>query len=116
MNGLSEGYKRAIDQNGSYGKNQIFWPKTEILGPKKNHFLILTMFWPRPGKSWFFPNKYQSLKKFWVIFWAKTHFWPKKTHFGRTQKRPFLRNSYPDRVRCHSGSFFDGPDVYTKFR
>jgi len=36
---------------GSYGKNQIFGPKPEILGQKKGgHFLILTMFWPRPKK------------------------------------------------------------------
>ena len=36
---------------GSYGKNRIFWPKNETLGPKKRaHFLILTMFWPRPEK------------------------------------------------------------------
>ena len=36
---------------GSYGKNRIFWPKTEILGQKKGtHFLTLTMFWPRPEK------------------------------------------------------------------
>ena len=35
---------------GSYGKNWIFGPKAEILGPKKIHFLILSMFWPRPEK------------------------------------------------------------------
>ena len=36
---------------GSHGKNQIFGPKSEILGPKKGgHFLKLTMFWPRPEK------------------------------------------------------------------
>ena len=35
----------------SYGKNRIFGPKTEILGPKKgDHFCTLTMFWPRPEK------------------------------------------------------------------
>jgi len=42
------GHQRKL---GSYGKNRIFWPKTEILGPKKGvHFLPLTMFWPRPEK------------------------------------------------------------------
>ena len=35
---------------GSYGENGIFWPKTEILGPKKNHFCTLIMFWPWPEK------------------------------------------------------------------
>ena len=36
---------------GSYGKNRIFGPKTEILGPKKVGFITLTMLWPRPGSS-----------------------------------------------------------------
>ena len=36
---------------GLYGKNRIFGPKTEILGPKKGiYFLKFTMFWPRPEK------------------------------------------------------------------
>ena len=36
---------------GSYGKNWIFGPKNEILGPKKGiHFLGLAMFWPRLEK------------------------------------------------------------------
>ena len=36
---------------GLYGKNRIFGPKTEILGPKKgSHFCTLTMFWPRLEK------------------------------------------------------------------
>ena len=36
MNGLSEGYKQAVDQNwGRMAKIRCFWPKTEILGPKK---------------------------------------------------------------------------------
>ena len=40
------GHQRKL---GSYGKNRIFWPKTEILGPKKggplfppNHVLATT--------------------------------------------------------------------------
>ena len=51
MNCLSEGYKQDVDQNwgrmaniGLLGKNQRFW------APQKTHFLILTMFLPRPGK------------------------------------------------------------------
>ena len=73
MKGLSEGYKWAVDQNwGGMAKIGFFGPKTEILGPKK------TTSFPCYGhdqkklfkeKSWLFPNKYQSLKKFWVIFW-----------------------------------------------
>ena len=42
------GHQRKL---GSYGKNRIFGPKTEILGQKKGtHFLGFTMFWPRPKK------------------------------------------------------------------
>ena len=84
MNGLSEGYKRTINQNWD------FWPKTKIMGPKKAHFFTLTMFWPPPEKvvqrkSCLFPNKYQSLKKCWVFFWVKMHFQPKK-HFWAERK------------------------------
>ena len=43
------GHQRKL---GLYGKNRIFWPKTEILGPKKGtHFWGFTMFWPRLEKS-----------------------------------------------------------------
>ena len=85
-----------------------------------SHFLTLTMFWPRPEKvfkkkSWLFPNKYQSLKKFWVIFLVKTHFWPKK-HFSA--KRKNIRFSVnPSRTGSVVilGHFFDGPDGSTKF-
>ena len=31
------GHQRKL---GSYGKNRIFWPKNEILGPKKRHPLF----------------------------------------------------------------------------
>ena len=42
------GHQRKL---GLYGKNRIFGPKTDILGPKKGgHFFPLTMFWPRPEK------------------------------------------------------------------
>ena len=76
---------------GSYGKNRIFGPKTEILGPKKGgHFLGFTMFWPRPGKvvqrkNTLFQNRYQSHKEFRVFFLGKMHFWPKK-HFSAERK------------------------------
>ena len=46
--GLKIGHRPKL---GSYGKNRIFGPKTEILGPKKNiHFCTLTMFLQRPEK------------------------------------------------------------------
>ena len=71
------------------------------------------MFWPQPekvvqGKEYPFPKKYQSLKKFQVFFGIK---WilAKKTLFGWSWKRPFLRNSGPNQVRCHSGSFLWWP-------
>ena len=51
MNGLSEGYKRTVNQNwgrmakiGFFGQNLDFGPKISV------HFLILTMLWPRPEK------------------------------------------------------------------
>ena len=62
---------------GSYGKNRILGPKTEISGPKK----VLTSGWtPCSGhnreklckqKSTLFQNKYQSFSKFWVFFLEK---------------------------------------------
>ena len=43
------GHQRKL---GSYGKNRIFGPKTEILGQKRGtHFFGQNMFWPRPEKS-----------------------------------------------------------------
>ena len=51
MNGLSEGYKRAVDQNwGRMAKIGFFGQKPRFRAQKKIHFLILTMFWPRPEK------------------------------------------------------------------
>ena len=52
MNGLSEGYERAVDQNwGHMAKIGFFWQKTEVSGSKKPiYFCTLTMFWPRPEK------------------------------------------------------------------
>ena len=53
---------------GSFGKNWIFGPKTEILGPKKDSLLEISHVLATTRKSCLFQNKYQSLKKFWVIF------------------------------------------------
>ena len=52
MKRLSKGYKPAVDKiRGRMAKIGFFGPKNEISGPKKRiHFLILTMFWPRPEK------------------------------------------------------------------
>ena len=41
-------------------------------------------------------------------------FLAKKTVIGQTFKQPFLHNSGWDQVRCHCGSFFNGPDGPTK--
>ena len=88
MNGHSGGYKRAIDQNwGRMAKVGFFCQKPRFQAPPKK----LTS-WDSPCSchdrkklfkeiSCLFPNNYQSLKKFWAIFWVKTHFWPKK-HFS----------------------------------
>ena len=53
MNGHSEGYKQAVDQNWSHMAKIGFLAKNRDFGPKKRlHFLALgfTMFWPRPEK------------------------------------------------------------------
>ena len=51
MNGHSEGYERAVDQNwGRMAKIGFFGQKPRFCAQKKNHFLIDTMFWPRPKK------------------------------------------------------------------
>ena len=96
MNGLSEGYERR-SLNGPLTEIGVVWQKLDFLaetqdfGPKNSvHFLILTMFWPSQKKlfkekSWLFPNKYHYLKKFWVFFLVKMHFWPKK-HFSAERK------------------------------
>ena len=86
-----------------------------------SHFLTLTMFWPRPEKlfkekSCLFPNKYQSLKKFWVFFGDKMHFWPKyyfsaELKYGRFSVIPARTGSV-----VILGHFFDSPDGSTKFR
>ena len=61
---------------GSYGKIGF----SEILGPKKRPLLYPNHALATTGKSWskkkscLFPNKYQSLKKFWVFFWVKPIF------------------------------------------
>ena len=61
---------------GSYGKNWIFGPKTEILGPKKGgHFFSLNNFfrsWPEHGE----------LEKVTPFFWAQNlGFWSKNPIF-----------------------------------
>ena len=61
------GHQRKL---GSYGKNRIFWPKTEILGPKKGtHFLILTMFWPRLEKDLGQAMQAYLVPCWWVVWW-----------------------------------------------
>ena len=58
----------------------------EILGLKKRSLLGISLVLATTGKSCSMKkvgfsqiHKYQSLMKFWVIFWVKTHFWPKTT-------------------------------------
>ena len=108
---------------GSYGKNQIFGPKNKISGPKKEHFLTLTKFWPRQGKvvqtkKYPFP-KYMSVFKQSLgvcFFWKNVDFWPKK-HFSA--KRKSCRFSvFPAGTKSVVlvGQYFDSPDGPTKFR
>ena len=91
MNSLSEGYKRAVDKKlGSYGKNPIFWPKTENSGPK-NSLLgpknVLTTIEKSCSKekSCLFPKNISILRNF-GCFWGKAHFLPKK-HFPAKPKK-----------------------------
>ena len=65
---------------GSYGKNWIFGPKTEILGPKKSiHFLVQTMFWPRREKVPFSKINISLLRNFGCFFGIKRIFGPKNS-------------------------------------
>ena len=90
---------------GSYGKNQIFGPKNKISGPKKEHFLTLTKFWPRQGKvvqtkKYPFP-KYMSVFKqsLGVCFFGKTWI------FGQ-------RNTFPPNVKVAVSPYFRlGPSL-----
>ena len=81
---------------GSYGKNWIFWPKSEILGPKKRiHFLILTMFWPRPEKVFQrkklpLPNNQGGKCHFGWFFGVRPIFRPKTGIFGPKKGIHFL--------------------------
>ena len=122
MNGHSEGYKWIIDQNwGRMAKIGIFGQKPRFCAQKKesllngNHVLATTGKSCSKKKIGFFPNECQSLKKFWVIFWVKTLFWP-KNHFSA--KRKNVRFSV---IPAQTGSivilghYFDGPDCSTKF-
>ena len=56
----------------------FFGPKTDISGPRKkhtlfgsNHVLATTGKKLCKQKRTFFPNRYQTLSKFWVIFWEE---------------------------------------------
>ena len=81
MNRLSEGYKRAVDQNwGRRAKIGFFGQKPRFRVQKK----LTSLPQPCSGhdrkklfkeKNYLYPNKYQSLKKL-------MHFQPKKTLFG----------------------------------
>ena len=86
MNGLPEGYKRAVDQNWGGMAKIGFSAKKRDFGSLKKLTSCWTLCSSYDRKKLFkekscpFPNKYQSLKKF-VFFWDKMHFWPKK-HFS----------------------------------
>ena len=112
-------------KNGSSTKIGVVWQKSDFLaknqnfGPKKrhslfnpNHVLATTGKSCSKKKGCLCPKKYQTLKKFWVIFWVKTHLWPKHTF------QPNVKTSV---IPAHAGSvvilgnFFDGSDGSTKF-
>ena len=79
-------------KNGSLTKIGVvwqkmdFWTKNRDFGPKKKHTLLgISHVLATTGKSCSkkkvafsqMNNMNQSLRKFWVIFWVRTHFSPK---------------------------------------
>ncbi len=107
--GLQTGHWR---NPGSYSKKRIFGQKCENFDPKKReHFLILTMFRPRPGnvvqrKKYRFTKEWTGNNRFGGVYIAKNGVLAIWTLFGPTDKRPFLCNSDPNRAYTCSGSFF----------
>ena len=65
-------------------------------------------------KSTLFQNKYQSLKKFWVIFLEKMQFGPKKHFWAEHKNSRFSIILAQTGSVVNPGHFFDGPDVSTK--
>ena len=122
MNGLSEGYKQAVDQNwggmakiGFLSQKPRFWAekKRSLLSP--NHVLATTGKSCSKKKVAFSRNKYQY-QKLWVFFWVTMHFQPKK-HFSAERK--FGRFSVilaRTRSVVLLGHFFYDPDGSPQFR
>ena len=104
---------------GSYGKNRNFWPKTEILGPKKNlHFCTLTMFWPLLEKVEKRPISQINIslsRNFGCFFLGKKCIFGQKNTFQLNKKRPFLRNSGRTRSVVILGHFLIARTVPTSF-
>ena len=106
---------------GSYGKNRILWPKTEILGQKRHsllnpyHVLATTGNSCSKKKVAFSQINNSLLRNFGCFFWDKTHFWPKK-HFSAKPKNGYF-SVIPAQTESVVilGHFFDGPDSPTKF-
>ena len=81
MNGLSEGYKRAVDQNwglmakiGFFGQKPRFWAKKPL--PNGQHVLATTGKSCSKKKVAFFQINISLLRNFGCFFWDKTYFWP----------------------------------------
>ena len=111
----------SLTKIGSYGRNWIFGPKTEILGPRKGPtFGDL----PCSGHNWkkLFKEKSafaQIIKGgniILVIFWGKPILRPKTTFW------PNVKNALFSAIPAQTGSvvllghFLDGPDGSTQFR
>ena len=109
-------------KTGSHMKKINFGPKTGFFGPKKKeHFLVPTMFQPRPGKvvkrkSTLFPNEYQSFSKFWKFFWKKTDFRPVFRFSAKRKNGRFSVNPAGTGSVVIVGNFFGEPDGPNKFR
>ena len=110
---------------GSYGKNRIFGPKTEILGPKNrhslfnsNHVLATTGKSCSKKKKCLCPNNQGGECHFGWFFGGRPIFRAKKPLFRPNVKNArFYRDSGPGPGPLSFwGYFFDGPDDSPEFR
>ena len=84
MNGLSKGYKWAVDQNWGYGKNRIFRQKPRIRAQKNplldsNHVLATTRKSCSEKKVSFSQINISLLRNFGRFFWLECIFGQKNT-------------------------------------
>ena len=104
---------------GSYSKKRIFGQKSKIFGPKKSvHFMIDTMFKPRPGKvvqRKRYPQINISLIADLGCFFVEKWIFGPKSAFGKTKNGRFALIPAGTRFVVSVGHFFGGLDGPTMF-